>query len=128
MEQKVKRWLMYLALGTALALCASAMAFLLLCGVTPSVTVYNNSPWPLSSVQVTLPSNSLRFDAIGPNEEQRIFYDANQADGVYRIELERQGKRLSTECGYVTHGEWGKRLQVIVDETDHIQCREQLHY
>jgi hypothetical protein len=127
MAQQLTRWLLYLALATGLIACACALAFLLLCGLTPSVTVFNHSQWTIDQISIALPSNQLTLDAIAPGQEARVFYDANQADGVYRINLHRNGEPTGTECGYVTHGEWGKRLQIHVD--DHtIECREQLHY
>lgn len=127
MAQQVTRWLLYIALATGLIACACAMAFLLLCGLTPSVTVFNHSQWTIDQISITLPSNHLSLDAIPPSREARVFYDADQADGVYRISLQRHGEPVTVECGNVTHGEWGKRLQIHVDDHS-IECREQLHY
>ncbi|UTA46841.1 hypothetical protein L1F30_11785 [Simiduia sp. 21SJ11W-1] len=127
MAQNIKRWALIAALALGLIACACALAFILLCGLTPSVMVYNQSQWPLSHIRVELPAKTLHFENLAPGEEARAFYDANQPKGSYRIKLHRNNLPLATDCGYITSGEWGKRVHIVVNDT-RVSCREQLHY
>ncbi|WP_390594070.1 hypothetical protein [Simiduia litorea] len=128
MKQFTVKVLLYTGLGMAL-LAAVLMAVLtLLCRLTPTVTVENNSQETLSNIVIALPSNTLRFDNIAPGESAQIFYDAAQNDGQYHVTLTRGTVAMQTHCGSISQGEWGKRMVISVHGDAVITCKEQLRF
>lgn len=103
-------------------------AFTLLCWLTPSVTVKNDSSEPLNHIVITLPSSTLQFDTLKPGESGEIFYDAKQADGVYKLNLVRGTQKFEIQCGNLTRNEWGKRMVILVTDSNNIECKERLRF
>lgn len=128
MQQTTRK---FLTLGGALAaicLLAVGAALSLLCWLTPSVGIVNNSQNTLVQVTLTLPSRTLDFGNLTPGSEQQRFYDADQTEGRYSLSAVVNGKSLHLSCGKVTPGEWGKRMQISVDDQAHVECKELHRY
>ena len=54
-----------------------------------------------------------------------IYYSVSQADGTYNYSVSlSDGKSLSGACGYVTNSQFGKRLRLVVNANDEIECQE----
>ena len=72
-----------------------------------------------------LPSNRIVFGEVPPGTESTIYYSATQGDGVYSYSIKfENAPPLVGSCGYVTSSEFGKRLQLIVVNKGHAECRE----
>ncbi|ABZ75168.1 hypothetical protein Shal_0593 [Shewanella halifaxensis HAW-EB4] len=93
--------------------------------IMPSVKVINQSGQLLTRVEVSLPSNNLVFDNIGPSQSARIHHSTEQADGdyAYRIRLS-SGKHINGRCGYVTHDQYMKVLKLTVNRDAKVKCVE----
>ncbi|GIU27837.1 hypothetical protein L2719_12660 [Shewanella schlegeliana] len=114
--------------------CLLMLAFSVLClfigyhaylFIMPSVKVINQSGQLLTRVEVSLPSNNLVFDNIGPKQTMRIHHSTEQADGdyAYRIRLS-SGAYINGRCGYVTHDQYMKVLKLTINNDDQVSCIE----
>ena len=91
----------------------------------PSVKIVNQSGQILTRVEVNLPSNRLVFDNIAPTETMRIHYKTDQADGEYAYQIRlSSGAYLNGQCGSVTHDQYMKVLELIVDSENRVNCIE----
>lgn len=93
--------------------------------IMPSVKIVNQSGQILTRVEVSLPSNRLVFDNIAPAQTMRIHYSTDQADGEYAYQIRlSSGAYIKGQCGYVTHDQYMKVLELTVDSEDRVNCIE----
>ena len=93
--------------------------------VTPEIVVANVSPHTIREAEIYLPSNHISFGEIAPGSEASIYYSVLQADGTYNYSLTlSNGNSISGSCRYVTNSEFGKRLQLVVNVFEEVECRE----
>ncbi|MGS0696552.1 hypothetical protein [Shewanella sp. 0m-4] len=93
--------------------------------IMPSVKVINQSGQILTRVEVSLPSNNLVFDNIAPTQTMRIHYNTDQADGDYAYSIRlSSGEHINGRCGYVTHDQYMKVLELTIDSDDQVSCAE----
>lgn len=126
MKHGAKRFLIYLGLALAGLALVLFGAITLLCWITPSVTLVNDTGAPLYRPTLYLPDNTLQFDDLAPGEQARVFYDAEQSAGRYQLEITLNGIRRQFTCGQLENGEWGKRMQMVVSGPQEINCFTQL--
>lgn len=93
--------------------------------VSPEIVVVNRSRHTILETVIQLPSNRVSFGEIAPGSTSTIYYSASQADGTYNYWLTlSNGNRVSGSCGYVTNSEYGKRLKLVLNVTEEVECRE----
>jgi hypothetical protein len=93
--------------------------------VSPEIAVANESSSAIDEAVIQLPSNRVVFGEILPGSESSIYYSVSQADGTYNYSVSlSDGNRLSGTCGYVTNSQYGKRLRLVVNSNEEIECQE----
>ena len=95
--------------------------------VSPEIVVSNESSSTIEEVVIQLPSNRVVFGELPPGSESTIYYSVSQADGTYNyyVSLDNDDRR-SGSCGYVTNSEFGKRLRLVVNADDEVECQESI--
>ena len=93
--------------------------------IMPSVKIVNLSGQLLTRVEVSLPSNNLVFDNIGPKQTMRIHHSTNQSEGdyAYRIRLS-SGTYINGRCGKVSNDQYMKVLELTINQDDQVSCIE----
>lgn len=92
---------------------------------SPEVVIVNQSSQNIDEVSVKLPSSRIVFGSIPPKSESTIYYSWSQAEGVYEYQVSfADGSSQTSQCGYVTHNEMGKRLTLIVHADLTVTCDE----
>ncbi len=114
----------FLALATAAGL-AAAIGVAFRVHTRNVLTVTNRSGRTISSLQVSLPWETLRFEPIAAGESVsrsfRIVSDAHFAiEGALA-----DGTRLRAAEGYVTNGQYGEEVRIEVGPGGAIQLRQQ---
>lgn len=93
--------------------------------VSPEIVVANESAAVVMEVVVQLPSNRVVFGSVSPGMQSAIYYSSDQADGTYDYTFTFNGAPDETgSCGYVTAGEYGKRVTLLVTAATSIECHE----
>lgn len=128
MAKITSRLLANILIGLLILSASVALAYSLLCWLTPAVIVANNGTAVISDIVVQLPSNTLRFDRLKPGQRAQIYYDADQKEGQYTIALNLSAKSVTANCGAVARSEWGKRMVIEVSKDGSIECKEQFRY
>ncbi|REL29806.1 hypothetical protein [Thalassotalea euphylliae] len=85
--------------------------------IQPSVTITNNSQYVIEKASVTLPNSHLNFGTIAPNNTNTIYYALDQNDGSYLYQFTLKAplaREITGECGYVTHGQYHKRVSITL--------------
>ena len=120
-----KRLVIFSALFIAVLILAYQAYFF----VQPSVTLVNKSSYLIEKATVTLPNSHLNFGEIAPNNTNTIYYALDQQDGEYRYRIqlkESLGESLNTSvngaCGYLTHSEINKRVEIVFTADLTVQC------
>ncbi len=116
----------FLALATATGLAAAIGAGVAFREHTRNVlTVTNRSGRTITSLQVSLPWETLRFEPIAPGESlSRSFRIASDAHFAIEGQL-ADGTRLQAAEGYVTNGQYGAEVRIEVGPGGVIQLRQQ---
>lgn len=90
----------------------------------PNITISNQTRLTIESANVTLPSNNLDFGSILAGDENTLYYDIEQTDGVYRYQFKLSDERIiEGSCGYVTHSEVNKRVVILVTAEFEVNCQ-----
>jgi hypothetical protein len=105
----------FLALATAAGLVAAIGAGVAFRERTRNeLTVVNRSGRTITSLQVSLPWETLRFGPIAPGETvSRSFRIESDAHFAFAGEL-ADGTRLRAEEGYITNGQYGEGVRIEV--------------
>ncbi|REL26542.1 hypothetical protein DXX93_08085 [Thalassotalea euphylliae] len=114
-----------LVIFSALFIAGLILAYQAYFFLQPSVTLVNKSHYLIEKASVTLPNSHLNFGDIAPNNINTIYYALAQQDGEYhyRIELgESVNTEVSGACGYVTHSEYHKRVDIVFTADLAVQC------
>lgn len=90
-----------------------------------ALTVTNRSSLTITSLRVSLPWETLRFEPIAPGESvSRSFRIVSDASFVIEGEL-ADGTRLRADEGYVTNSQYGEDVRIEVGPGGAIQFRQQ---
>jgi len=90
-----------------------------------TLTVTNRSGRTITSLEVSLPWETLRFEPIAPGESvSRSFRIVSDASFVIEGEL-ADGTRLGATEGYVTNSQYGEAVRIEVGPGGAIQLRQQ---
>lgn len=116
----------FLALATAAGLAAAIGIGVAFREHTRNVlTVTNRSGLTITSLAVSLPWETLRFEPIAPGESVgRSFRIVSDASFVIEGEL-ADGTRLRADEGYVTNSQYGEEVRIEVGPGGAIQFRQQ---
>lgn len=116
----------FLALATAAGLAAAIGIGVAFLEHTRNVlTVTNRSGLTITSLAVSLPWETLRFEPIAPGESVgRSFRIVSDASFVIEGEL-ADGTRLRADEGYVTNSQYGEEVRIEVGPGGAIQFRQQ---
>ena len=94
--------------------------------VMPSITIVNSSGHNTEQTEVALPSSNLSFGALMNGEQNTLYYNLEQSDGVYSYTFKYENTAvISGSCGYVTSNEIHKRVVITLNEYNQVVCEKQ---
>ncbi|TPH17326.1 hypothetical protein [Litorilituus lipolyticus] len=90
--------------------------------ILPSITLVNNTSDTINVAVVTLPNSRIDFGEIKSSQRNTIYYELEQSDGEYQYHIAIKDKIFKGKCGYITHSEYHKRIEIVVD-INQVSCQ-----
>ena len=93
--------------------------------IFPSIAVVNNSQKTIEQASIALPSSRLDFGTINSSASNTLHYYLSQSDGEYRYKFTLSDSTvIEGRCGYVTHNQIHKRVEISIDNENVVTCLE----
>jgi len=112
-------------IGLLIVACLLLAALFVYLRALPEIAVINRSGYGIEEVVIDLPQSRVVFDEIPLGGQSTILHSMRQSDGVYKYLIRFSfDARLAGECGTISNAQLGKRLALIVQSLNAVECRE----